>query len=85
MTLHRCKSCGHSFDMPAPPKPLDILKTSKNHIPLEDFTHVICPSCGHSELAVERKFFGILGPKGLQILVGAIVLGIIIAVVASSV
>ena len=80
---HRCEQCGHFFDMPAAPKPLDILATPKNHIPLEDFTHVTCPSCGHAGLATERKFFGFLGPKGLQILVGLIVTGIIIAMLIS--
>lgn len=70
--------------MPIAPKPVDILMTSKNHIPLEDFTHVTCPSCGHVELAKERRFFGFLGPRGLQILVGTIVLGFIIAVIVST-
>jgi hypothetical protein len=64
--------------------PLDILTTPKTHIPLEDFTHVTCPSCGQTEMANERRFFGFLGPRGLQVLVGAMVLGIIVAVVISS-
>lgn len=84
LTIHSCQQCGYSFEMPVVPKPSDILTTPKNHIPLEDFTHVTCPSCGHVELATERKFFGLLGPRGLQVLVGAIVLGVIIAVVVST-
>jgi predicted RNA-binding Zn-ribbon protein involved in translation (DUF1610 family) len=84
LTEHRCRQCGYSFDVPPAPKPLDILTTPKNHIPLEAFTHITCPSCGHTELAIERKFFGILGPRGLQMLVGLIVTGVIIAVVISS-
>jgi rubredoxin len=82
---HRCKQCGCSFELPEAPKPSDILTTSKNHIPLEDSTHVTCPSCGHKEWATERKFFGILGPKGLQILVSMIVFGFIVALVVSEI
>jgi rubredoxin len=85
MTSHRCRNCGHVFEIPDPPKPLDILTTTKRYIPLEEFTHVTCPACGYEELASERKFFGVLGPRGLQILVGAIVLGVIIAVIFSSI
>jgi predicted nucleic-acid-binding Zn-ribbon protein len=84
LKMHHCQQCGKSFEIPAAPKPLEILTTPKNHIPLEDFTHVTCPSCGHTELASERKFFGLIGPRGLQILVGAIVLGVIIATLVSS-
>ena len=81
MTSHRCQNCGHVFDAQEPPKPLDLLTTTKTHIPLEDFTHVVCPSCGYKELAVERRFFGFLGPGGLRLVVGAIVLGVIVAVI----
>lgn len=84
LILHRCSNCGQSFEMPTMPRPVDILITPKNHIPLEDFTHVACPSCGHTDLAVERKFFGFLGPRGIQLVVGAIVLGVIVAIVVSS-
>jgi hypothetical protein len=82
---HRCQQCGCSFELPAAPKPLDIFITSKTHIPFEDYTHVICPSCGHKEWATERKFFGILGPKGLQTLVGVLVFGSIVALVISQI
>jgi DNA-directed RNA polymerase subunit RPC12/RpoP len=84
LKMHRCEQCGHSFAMPAAPKPLDILTTQKNHIPLEDFTHVTCPSCGYTGLAKERKFFGLIGPRGLQFLVGAIILGVIVATLIST-
>ena len=84
IALHRCEHCGSSFELPTAPKHSDILTTPKKHIPLEDSTHVTCPTCGHRGLATEREFFGFLGPRGLQILVGVIVLGLIIATVISS-
>lgn len=40
---------------------------------------------GHRELATERRFFGVLSPRALQVLVGAIVFGVIVAVVWSSI
>lgn len=85
MTTHRCQNCGHVFEITALPKPLDALTTTKKYIPFEEFTHVTCPACGHKELATERKFFGVLGPRGLQLLVGTIVLGVIFAVIFSSI
>lgn len=80
-----CRNCGHTFDVIDPPKLLDVVTTTKKYIPLEDFTHVTCPACGHKEPATERKFFGVLGPRGLQLLVGAIVFGVIVAVIWSSI
>lgn len=85
MTTHRCRNCGHAFEVIAPPKPLDVLTTTKKYIPLEDFTHITCPACGHRELVTERRFFGVLGPRALQVLVGAIVFGLIVAVIWSSI
>jgi predicted nucleic-acid-binding Zn-ribbon protein len=83
MNEHKCTRCGNVFQMPGPPQPKDILLTAQRHIPLESFTHVTCPKCGITELARERKFFGILSPRGLQILVGLFILGIIVATIYS--
>ena len=58
------------------PRPLDVFTTTKTHIPLEEFTQVNCAACGHVDLATERRFFGVMRPRALQIVVGAIVLGI---------
>ena len=56
----------------------------RRYVGLQEFTHTSCPKCGFSEEAEERKFFGVLGPKGLQILMAMIILGMIIAVVFSA-
>lgn len=76
MVTHRCSKCDHLFELSAPPRALDILTTAKTYIPLEEFTHVTCAACGHVDLATQRRFFGLLGPRVLQIAVGVIVLGI---------
>lgn len=83
-TTHRCSSCGHRFDATDVPTASDVLTTTETYIPLEAFTHVSCPACGRVELAEERRFFGALGPRGLQILVGAMLFGFVLAVVVTS-
>jgi predicted RNA-binding Zn-ribbon protein involved in translation (DUF1610 family) len=65
---HTCVSCGIEFTMPRPPGVLDSLFSRKKYFPLEDFTHVSCPNCNTVQLATERRFFGVLGPRGLQVI-----------------
>jgi hypothetical protein len=70
--------------MPAPPGPSALISSAKNYVPLEDFTHATCPKCGNQEIADERKFFGVLNSRGLQILVGLMIFGFIVATIFST-
>lgn len=82
--LHRCSNCGHEYEVPRLSGALRrLLLDERRYVGVQEFTHVTCPKCGHSEEARERKFFGVIGPKGLQILMAIIILGVIIAVVFS--
>ncbi|WP_143751415.1 hypothetical protein [Collimonas sp. PA-H2] len=83
MEVHKCSQCGHGFDSPEPPQPRDLLFSAKRHFSLSEFTHVGCPECGNSDVAAARRFFGFLGPAGLQIIMGLIVLGVIAATIFS--
>jgi hypothetical protein len=69
--------------MPAPPGPSALILSTKNYVPLENFTHATCPKCGNQEIANERKFFGVLSSRGLQILVGLMIFGFIVATIFS--
>lgn len=76
MKTHQCSRCANSFEEPRPQaRALGSLSTKR--IGLEEFMHVVCPKCGNHDLASERKFFGILGPRGMQVLVFGIVLGVL--------
>jgi hypothetical protein len=54
------------------------LERPERHIPLDEHLMVTCPKCGHRELATERRFFGILGPRAVKAVIVTMILGMIV-------
>ncbi len=74
MKTHQCSRCEHVFEEQRP-QARALGSLSQSRIGLEQFIHIICPKCGNHDLASARKFFGVLGPRGMQRLVVCALLG----------
>lgn len=62
---HTCSRCRHRYLLRELPNPLErIFHMRRAHIPFAEYVYVHCPKCGHKDWADERRFFGILGPRG---------------------
>jgi predicted nucleic-acid-binding Zn-ribbon protein len=72
MKTHQCLRCNSQF-VDLQPQARALGAFTSHRIGLEEFTHITCPSCGNHHLGTERKFFGILGPDGLQVVVALVV------------
>jgi hypothetical protein len=62
---HTCSKCGHAFELPDLPGPSALLTSPRNYYPLAEQVYAVCPNCGQRDWAIERRFFGIFGPKAL--------------------
>jgi len=62
---HTCSACGKSFSLPPIPGAVDRIFTStRGHIGFGEYVYAICPACGHKDWAEERRFWGVIGPRG---------------------
>jgi hypothetical protein len=77
---HTCSKCGHPFELPTLPGPSALLTSPRNDFPLAEQVYAVCPNCGQKDWAVERRFFGVFGPKALY----GFVLALAIAFVAAA-
>lgn len=81
MTRHKCSRCGHEFEAADLPNAVeDIALRRKPYVPLDRYLTVTCPKCGHVEDAVERRFFGIFGPRAIRRFLFLFVAAVIAAV-----
>ena len=76
MKTYQCSRCANTFEEPRPQARAPGALSTKR-IGLEEFIHIVRPKCGNHDFASERKLFGMLGPRGRQALVFAIMLGVL--------
>ena len=65
---HVCATCGLRFQLPNCPGAKELFLGERWHISIAEYVYINCPQCGVQEWAEERRFFGILGPRGFYAL-----------------
>jgi hypothetical protein len=78
----RCPQCGADIDTP-PDAIHRLLFSPKRYVSLEDDLDVTCSSCGYKGPIVQRKFFGILGARGVRMLVCILLIAFLVVVGSS--
>jgi rubredoxin len=80
----RCEKCGKEY---MPRKPESALKALLSDRKLFDVApelrdRAVCPACGHEQKSAQYRFFGVMGPRGVQITVGLILVAMLILGIA---
>lgn len=78
--MHRYSVCGTEFALEQLPGVERLVGAGENHISFDRYVYAYCPKCGHKDWADERRYFGVLGPRGFYALVCALVSAFLIAV-----
>ena len=69
------------FALPSLPSAAeDIAFRKEPYVSPEKYLTVTCPQCGNIEDAKERRFFGVLGPRGLRVVLTIFVAALIATV-----
>ena len=81
MSAHTCSKCGHQFPLSDLPDPIQrIFLSTRTHIPFSEYVYAVCPKCGQKDWAEERRFLGVLGPRGFYALAFLLAVFIVVAV-----
>jgi DNA-directed RNA polymerase subunit RPC12/RpoP len=71
--VHVCSKCGAAFPLEQLPSAAErVLVSKETHIGFGRYVHAVCPSCGHRDWANERRYFGVLGPRGFYALMATL-------------
>jgi hypothetical protein len=67
--IHECTGCQYRYPLERLPTAGErLFKSSEGDISFDRYVYAFCPECGKKDWASERRYFGVLGPRGFYML-----------------